>query len=115
MYPRRVNAPATLAESFADRYRLEGQLGAGGMAAVYLAHDHKHGREVAIKVLRPDLGQALGRERFREVQLAARLNHPNILALYDSGDAAGCLCSVMPVMSGRTLRNRLSSGPPPLG
>ena len=83
------------------------------MATVYLAHDHKHGREVAIKVLRPDLGAAVGRERFlREIQLAARLNHPNILALYDSGEAGGCLYFVMPVMAGRTLRDRLSSGPP---
>ena len=82
------------------------------MATVYLAHDHKHGREVAIKVLRPDLAQTLGRERFlREIQLAARLNHPNILPLYDSGEANGCLYFVMPVMAGQTLRDRLSGGP----
>ena len=83
------------------------------MATIYLAHDHKHGREVAIKVLRPDLAETLGRERFlREIQLAARLNHPNILPLYDSGEASGCLYFVMPVMAGQTLRDRLSSGPP---
>ncbi len=83
------------------------------MATVYLAHDHKHGREVAIKVLRPDLAETLGRERFlREIQLAARLNHPNILPLYDSGEASGCLYFVMPVMAGQTLRDRLSGGPP---
>jgi serine/threonine protein kinase/tetratricopeptide (TPR) repeat protein len=113
MYPRRVNAPATLVDALGDRYRLDRQLGAGGMATVYLAHDRKHGREVAIKVLRPDLGETLGRERFvREIQLAARLNHPNILALYDSGEAGGWLYFVMPVMVGQTLRDRLSSGPP---
>ena len=83
------------------------------MATVYLAHDHKHGREVAIKVLRPNLAETLGRERFlREIQLAARLNHPNILPLYDSGEAGNCLYFVMPVMAGQTLRDRLSSGQP---
>ena len=92
MYPQRVDAPAALVEALADRYRVDRQLGAGGMATVYLAHDHKHDREVAIKVLRPDLAETLGRERFlREIQLAARLNHPNILPLYDSGDANGCM------------------------
>jgi eukaryotic-like serine/threonine-protein kinase len=113
MYPRRVDAPAALVEALADRYRLDRQLGAGGMATVYLAHDHKHDREVAIKVLRPDLAETLGRERFlREIQLAARLNHPNILPLYDSGEARGCMYFVMPVMAGQTLRDRLSSGSP---
>jgi serine/threonine protein kinase/tetratricopeptide (TPR) repeat protein len=113
MYPRRVDAPAALVEALADRYRLDRQLGAGGMATVYLAHDHKHDREVAIKVLRPDLAETLGRERFlREIQLAARLNHPNILPLYDSGEASGCMYFVMPVMAGQTLRDRLSSGSP---
>ena len=113
MYPHRVDAPAALVEALADRYRVDRQLGAGGMATVYLAHDHKHDREVAIKVLRPDLAETLGRERFlREIQLAARLNHPNILPLYDSGDANGCMYFVMPVMEGQTLRDRLSSGSP---
>ena len=116
MYPRRVDAPAALVEALADRYRVDRQLGAGGMATVYLAHDHKHDREVAIKVLRPDLAETLGRERFlREIQLAARLNHPNILPLYDSGDANGCMYFVMPVMEGQTLRDRLSSGSPLAG
>ncbi|HEX2342313.1 MAG TPA: protein kinase [Vicinamibacterales bacterium] len=108
-----MDAPAALVEALADRYRLDRQLGAGGMATVYLAHDHKHDREVAIKVLRPDLAETLGRERFlREIQLAARLNHPNILPLYDSGEASGCMYFVMPVMAGQTLRDRLSSGSP---
>jgi serine/threonine protein kinase/tetratricopeptide (TPR) repeat protein len=111
MYPSRVEAPAALVDALADRYRLDRQLGAGGMATVYLAHDHKHGRRVAIKMLRPDLAETLGRERFlREIQLAASLNHPNILPLYDSGEAGGCLFFVMPVMQGQTLRDRLSSG-----
>ena len=92
MYPRRVDALAALVEALGDRYRVDRRLGAGGMATVYLAHDHKHDREVAIKVLRPDLAETIGRERFvREIQLAARLNHPNILPLYDSGDANGCM------------------------
>ena len=85
------------------------------MATVYLAHDHKHDREVAIKVLRPDLAETLGRERFlREIQLAARLNHPNILPLYDSGDANGCMSFVMPLMEGQTLRDRSTGSPLPV-
>ncbi|HEX2454887.1 MAG TPA: protein kinase [Vicinamibacterales bacterium] len=108
-----MEVPAGLADALARHYRLDRQLGAGGMATVYLAHDHKHGRDVAIKVLRPDLAETLGRERFlREIQLAAGLNHPNILPLYDSGEAGGCLYFVMPVMAGQTLRDRLSNGPP---
>ena len=88
VYLRRVTAPAALADALASHYRLERELGAGGMATVYLAHDLKHDRDVAIKVLRPELAQSLGRERFlREIQLAARLNHPHILPLYDSGEA----------------------------
>ena len=80
------------------------------MATVYLAHDRKHGREVAIKVLRPELAESLGRERFlREIQLAARLNHPHILPLYDSGEADGVLYFVTPVMQGQTLRERLDA------
>jgi eukaryotic-like serine/threonine-protein kinase len=113
VYLRRVKAPAVLTDALADRYRLERELGAGGMATVYLAHDHKHGREVAIKVLRPDIAETLGRERFlREIQLAARLNHPHILPLYDSGEAIGYLYFVLPVMAGQTLRDRLAGGPP---
>jgi serine/threonine protein kinase/tetratricopeptide (TPR) repeat protein len=106
-----VTPPAALADALADHYRIEHQVGEGGMATVYLAHDYKHGRDVALKVFRPDLAETLGRERFlREIQLAARLNHPHILPLYDSGEAAGFLYFVMPVMKGRTLRDRLTSG-----
>jgi eukaryotic-like serine/threonine-protein kinase len=105
----RLNAPGRA--PFADRYQLGRQLGQGGMATVYIAHDHKHGRDVAIKVLRPDLTESLARERFlREIQLAARLNHPHILPLYDSGEAEGLLYFVMPLVEGQTLRDRLEGG-----
>ena len=81
-----------LSASLADRYTIERELGAGGMATVYLAHDIWHDRDVALKVLKSDLAESLGRERFlREIRLAARLNHPHILSLHDSGDAAGVL------------------------
>jgi len=103
----------TLADALADRYRLDRQLGQGGMATVYLAHDRKHGREVAIKVLRADVAESLARERFlREIQLAARLSHPHILPLYDSGEANGVLYFVMPVMKGQTLRERMAADAP---
>jgi len=103
----------TLADALADRYRLDRQLGQGGMATVYLAHDRKHGREVAIKILRADVAESLGRERFlREIQLAARLSHPHILPLYDSGEADGVLYFVMPVMKGQTLRERMAADAP---
>jgi len=101
-----------LAAALADRYRIERELGQGGMATVYLARDLKHDRNVAIKVLRPELADILGPERFsREIRLAARLNHPHILPVYDSG-AAGAgddaiLYYVMPVMEGESLRDRL--------
>ena len=97
-----------LSAALADRYRVERELGAGGMATVYLAHDLKHDRDVAIKVLHPDLGAALGSERFlSEVKTTARLQHPHILPLLDSGDADGLLYYVMPVVVGETLRARL--------
>ncbi len=97
-----------LRDSLADRYRLERELGAGGMATVYLAHDLKHERDVAIKVLHPDLGAALGGERFlSEIRTTARLQHPHILPLLDSGDADGLLYYVMPLVTGETLRGRL--------
>src|SRR5207302_1988070 len=84
----------------AARYGIERELGRGGMATVYLADDAKHHRTVAVKVLRPELAAVLGPERFlREVEIAARLNHPHILALYDSGEADGFLFYVMPYMS----------------
>ncbi|MEP6591768.1 MAG: serine/threonine-protein kinase, partial [Gemmatimonadota bacterium] len=97
-----------LRTSLADRYTLERELGAGGMATVYLAHDIKHDRDVAIKLLHPDLGAALGSERFlSEIRTTARLQHPHILPLLDSGEADGLLYYVMPLVTGETLRARL--------
>ena len=99
---------ARLAEALADRYRIEREVGQGGMATVYVAHDIRHNRDVAIKVLHPDLGAALGAERFlTEIRTTARLQHPHILPLLDSGDAAGLLYYVMPLVTGETLRARL--------
>ena len=97
-----------LAAALADRYSLQRELGAGGMATVYLAHDVKHDRDVAIKVLHPDLGAALGSERFlTEIRTTARLQHPHIVPLLDSGEADGLLYYVMPLVIGETLRARL--------
>src|SRR5438105_3412343 len=91
-----------------DRYRIEREIGAGGMATVYLAHDVRHDRDVAIKVLHPDLAAALGAERFlAEIKTTAKLQHPHILPLLDSGEADGLLYYVMPYISGESLRNRL--------
>jgi len=99
---------ARLAAALDRSYRVERELGAGGMATVYLAHDLKHDRDVAIKVLHPDLGAALGGERFlTEIRTTARLQHPHILPLLDSGDADGLLYYVMPLVTGETLRARL--------
>ncbi|MEO8202177.1 MAG: serine/threonine-protein kinase, partial [Gemmatimonadota bacterium] len=93
-----------LRASLADRYRIERELGAGGMATVYLAEDLKHHRKVAIKVLRPELADVLGPERFlREIEIAANLRHPHILPLYDSGNAGGFLFYVMPLVEGESL------------
>ena len=98
-----------LSEALADRYTIERELGRGGMATVYLARDLKHGRPVAIKVLRPEIAAALGPERFlREIEVAARLTHPHILPLHDSGEAAGFLFYVMPYIEGESLRERLA-------
>jgi eukaryotic-like serine/threonine-protein kinase len=103
-----VSTLARLTTALADRYRVERELGAGGMATVYLAHDIKHERDVAIKVLHPDLGAALGSERFlSEIRTTARLQHPHILPLLDSGAADGLLYYVMPYVTGETLRARL--------
>ncbi len=103
-----TNAFDRLSAGLADRYRIERELGAGGMATVYLAHDLKHDRDVAIKVLHPDLGAALGAERFlSEIKTTAKLQHPHILALLDSGAADGLLYYVMPLVTGETLRARL--------
>jgi serine/threonine-protein kinase len=99
---------AQLNEALAGRYTIDRELGRGGMATVYLAQDLKHDRPVAIKVLRPELAAALGPERFlREIQLAARLQHPHILGLHDSGDAGGQLWYAMPYVQGESLRDRL--------
>ncbi|MCC7000687.1 MAG: serine/threonine-protein kinase [Gemmatimonadaceae bacterium] len=99
---------ARLADALSDRYRVERELGAGGMATVYLARDLKHDREVAIKVLHPELGATLGSERFlSEIKTTARLQHPHILPLLDSGEVGGLLYYVMPVVTGETLRRRL--------
>jgi len=103
-----TNVQQTLSLSLADRYRIERELGRGGMAAVYLARDVKHDRDVAIKVLHPDLGAAIGSERFlSEIRTTARLQHPHILPLLDSGEAGGLLYYVMPLVTGETLRARL--------
>ena len=94
--------------ALAGRYEIERELGAGGMATVYLARDLKHDRKVALKVLREDLSASLGKERFlREVKVAAALQHPHILPLYDSGDANGLLFYVMPFVDGQSLREKL--------
>ncbi len=98
-----------LTSALADRYRVERELGAGGMATVYLAHDLRHERDVAIKVLHPDLGAVLGGERFlAEIKTTARLQHPHILPLLDSGVADGLLYYVMPFVKGETLRAKLT-------
>jgi serine/threonine-protein kinase len=100
---------ARLKSSIGDRYRIERELGHGGMATVYLAMDLRHGRAVAVKVLRPELAHAIGPERFlREIEIAARLSHPNILPLHDSGEADGILYYVMPYVEGATLRDHLN-------
>ena len=98
-----------LTAALAGRYRLERELGQGGMATVYLAEDIRHRRQVAIKVLRPDLTAALGPDRFmQEIEIAARLQHPHILGVFDSGSAEGFLYYVMPYVDGESLRERLS-------
>ncbi|HEX7123921.1 MAG TPA: protein kinase [Gemmatimonadaceae bacterium] len=97
-----------LSRALSDRYRIERELGVGGMATVFLAHDLRHDRQVAIKVLHEDLGATLGPERFlAEIKTTARLQHPHILPLLDSGAADGLLYYVMPVVAGESLRERL--------
>jgi serine/threonine-protein kinase len=98
----------TLRAALEGRYAIERMIGQGGMATVYLAQDVRHEREVAIKVLRPELAASIGADRFlREIKVAAQLQHPNILALYDSGEAGGFLYYVMPFVEGESLRGRL--------
>ena len=97
-----------LGAALADRYRVERELGAGGMATVYLAEDLKHRRRVAVKVLKPELAAVLGAERFvQEINTTAALQHPHILPLFDSGEADGFLYYVMPFIDGETLRTKL--------
>ena len=98
-----------LEKALSDKYEIERELGRGGMATVYLAHDRKHDRAVALKVLHPELSSALGPDRFlREIKVAARLNHPHILPLHDSGEANGFLYYVMPYVEGESLRVKLN-------
>ena len=97
-----------LTAALADRYRIQREIGSGGMATVYLAEDLKHHRNVAVKVLKPDLSGILGPERFlREIEVTAKLRHPHILPLLDSGEADGLLFYVMPFVEGESLRDRL--------
>src|SRR4026209_792895 len=98
-----------LSTALADRYRIERQLGQGGMATVYLAQDLKHDRKVALKVLKPELAAVLGADRFVvEIKTTASLQHPHILPLFDSGTADGFLYYVMPFIEGETLRGKLN-------
>jgi serine/threonine-protein kinase len=100
---------AALKAALAGRYDIQQELGRGGMASVYLAHDVQHDRPVALKVVLPELAAAAGNERFqREIRLAARLQHPHILSVYDSGEAAGQLWFTMPFVEGESLRDRLT-------
>jgi eukaryotic-like serine/threonine-protein kinase len=97
-----------LTRALADRYRVERVLGSGGMATVYLAYDLKHSRQVAIKVLKPEIAAAVGAERFlREIAIAAKLSYPHIVPLFDSGEADGLVFYVMPYIAGESLRDRL--------
>ncbi len=109
------NLHSSLSGALAGRYRLLRELGRGGAAVIYLAEDLKHDRKVALKVLRPDLAATLGPDRFlREIKIAAKLTHPHILPVHDSGEAEGFLYYVMPEVEGESLRERLAGGPMPL-
>jgi len=102
-----------LALGLTSRFRIEREVGSGGMATVYVAHDMKHDRDVAVKVLREELGVSLGKERFlREVKVVATLQHPHIVPLYDSGEVDGLLYYMMPYVEGESLRQRLVPGQP---
>src|SRR5213076_1754455 len=97
-----------LEAALAEHYAIDRQLGAGGMATVYVARDLKHDRHVAVKVLRPELAAVLGADRFVvEIRTTAALQHPHILPLFDSGTAGGFLYYVMPFIEGETLRSKL--------
>ncbi|HSE95629.1 MAG TPA: serine/threonine-protein kinase, partial [Methylomirabilota bacterium] len=104
-----TNIQSRLSAALAGRYDLERELGAGGMATVYLARDLRHDRRVAVKVLRPELAAVIGAERFlAEIKTTANLQHPHILPLHDSGEADGFLFYVMPYVEGESLRDRLN-------
>ena len=110
-----ADIPSRLLASIGDRYRVERELGRGGMATVYLARDLRHDRPVALKVIHPELGAVLGERFHREIRLAASLGHPHILTVHDSGEADGLLWYTMPVVDGESLRQRLKrEGPLPL-
>ena len=97
-----------LVPALADRYAIERTLGRGGMAIVYLARDLKHDRQIALKILKPEIAAEIGTSRFlKEIQTTARLNHPHILPLLDSGEAGGFLFYVMPFVPGETLSDLL--------
>src|SRR5581483_11059079 len=103
-----ANFMADVMAALTDRYRIERELGRGGMATVYLAEDERHRRKVAIKVLHPELSAILGSDRFlKEIELTASLQHPHILPLFDSGSVNGHLYYVMPFIPGESLRARL--------
>src|SRR3954462_7345474 len=104
-----MDALTQLNTALAGRYELEREIGRGGMATVFLARDLRHQRQVALKVLNPELGAVLGAERFlAEIRVTAHLQHPNLLPLFDSGEAYGLLYYVMPFVEGESLRSRLS-------
>src|SRR5436190_8411391 len=101
--------PETPLEQLADRYRVERELGSGGMATVYLAHDVRHDRKVALKLLKPELAAVIGATRFlAEIKTTANLQHPHILSLHDSGEIDGTVYYVMPFVDGESLRDRLT-------
>src|SRR5687767_12279095 len=103
-----MDAISKLRTSLAARYEIEREIGAGGMATVYLARDQRHDRNVALKLLKPELGAVLGVERFlSEIRVTANLQHPHLLPLFDSGEADGLLYYVMPFVEGESLRGRL--------
>src|SRR5438309_1218934 len=105
---RHMSHTDQLNAALAGRYRVERRVGVGGMATVYSARDVKHDRRVALKVLKPELGAVLGTERFlAEIRVTANLQHPNLLPLFDSGEAEGLLFYVMPFVDGETLRSWL--------
>jgi serine/threonine-protein kinase len=104
-----TSLPDQFQETLKGLYALEREIGRGGMATVYLARDVKHDRRVAVKVLDPNLGAILGVERFlAEIKVTANLQHPNLLPLFDSGEAGGLLYYVMPYVDGESLRDRLT-------